>query len=1133
MSYPLNIAKGFGEAFAALSASLASANKFTLLLSRLGWRVKLTDEQMALITSLLGISSNLSALTNALADLESDDSDPNVAAVVEAAFNISLALYDLAQTDFSAIAQLPAPLNSEAFWIDDFAPRLINLLLIDLITDKASGLYGLMDVFGLVEPDIVDGSLWWFSSPAKLRWDRLLPAVTDPVGHLKTIYGWDDDLQTTAITAAIKSFVAALGLQTVQAPISDTVRARFFPDLSETLTIHATEVIFIENGFTRAGLRILPVNTDDDIGLYIEPFIQGIANASLQPSDALELALTAGAEASGTGLFITPEGQPETLGASVALDQKMSLIWQPEAPQVLIGKPDGMRLELADTEVSVTFTGSPADPEIIITLGGRDTGLKLILNPSEADSFVSELMKNVEINASLAARLVWSSKTGFAIEGSTGLEIVIPLNLEIAFVTLNELYLALALAAESLDITAAVTFTAELPPLTFTVNRIGLLTTVIPDDNPTTNGLGGLDLALAFKPPTGAGIALNFLDIVYGGGFIDLNAAKGEYSGMITVQLAVIGVTALTIITTKLPDDPNAWSMFVSINVNLGGIPLGFGFTLEKVGGLIGIHRSIATDVFLEGVRTGLLDSVLFPDDPIANAPRILSDIQAAFPTTPGSFVVGAMLQIGWGSPAIITGDVGFIIQVPDIILMLVGQAESVLPAEEAPLVEFHFDVVAVIDLSLGTLDIRAGLRDSQIVGFVLTGEMALKAAFLGQPSFLLALGGFHPAFVPPESFPSLQRLGFGLNVGDWLSIALETYLALSANTVQFGAGLYLSATFIGFRVEGGFEFNTMITFSPFQFVADLRFYITVSAGSIELLGVLLTGYLSGPNPYFIRGQAQFKLFGLAKEVNIEESIGEKSSLDEVDEVPLIGDLVAALEESENWRAVDEGARLGAVLLAGVSDPQAEPTVHPGGSAEVVQRLAPLDVELEHYGQAEIAGQDEFAIDDVALGGDDIAWEFVEDWFAPAQFFDMTNDEKLDAPSFEMMKAGVRFGDDAADGGASADALYNYEQIIRDPEFIDTTYPLKTKFTPSAAVISTLGQQKYVLVSSRPLIKRTPAAAQVYTLNPVRYVIVDRTTLRSGSGMPTHSMTHAEAVQKVHVNTSDQIVVTTGERVSA
>jgi len=72
--------------------------------------------------------------------------------------------------------------------------------------------------------------------------------------------------------------------------------------------------------------------------------------------------------------------------------------------------------------------------------------------------------------------------------------------------------------------------------------------------------------------------------------------------------------------------------MFVSINVDLGGIPLGFGFTLEKVGGLVGVHRSINTTAFQEGVRTGLLDSVLFPDDPIVNAARILSDIESAHP---------------------------------------------------------------------------------------------------------------------------------------------------------------------------------------------------------------------------------------------------------------------------------------------------------------------------------------------------------------------------------------------------------------------------------------------------------------------------------------------------------------------
>jgi len=89
----------------------------------------------------------------------------------------------------------------------------------------------------------------------------------------------------------------------------------------------------------------------------------------------------------------------------------------------------------------------------------------------------------------------------------------------------------------------------------------------------------------------------------------------------------------------------------------------------------------------------------------------------------------------------------------------------------------------------------------------------------------------------------------------------------------------------VGFEIEGGTDINTLITFSPFSFRADLRFYITVSAGPVELLGVLLTGHISGPNPIFVRGVARFKILGIEEEVSIEESIGGSSPIDEIDEV--------------------------------------------------------------------------------------------------------------------------------------------------------------------------------------------------------------------------------------------------------
>jgi hypothetical protein len=1129
MALPINIARGLGNAFAALESALSTPENFSVLISRLGWEVQLDDDQMALVNSVMGVSGDLGSLANALTALENDSSDAKAAVVTEAVVALILSLEDLLTEPLENIASLPEPLNEEIFWREQLVPPLIDLLLTDVIAENASALAGFMRLFGLAEPGQTEGDLWYITSD-RLRWDRLLPAITDPLGHLKTIYGWGGDLQTAAIAHALNEFARRLGLTVYDAALPQALKDRFYPDVPDYACPRVLEVRVIDSGLVRAGLRILPVNTEAEVGIYVGPFVIGSADVSVNRAPGLDVEMSGSAGVDVAGIFLSTDGKRESIGSAASYEQEFRLIWQPDPPQVLIGSQTGARLELVDGEFTVTFKGLSANPEVEIALGGYNIGARLVLNPADSDSFLSELLHNVKLNANLAPRLVLSSSGTLTVEGSVGLELIVPLNLDLLFFTLSELYAALTLGTDDVDLTGALTFSAELPPFTFTVKRIGLTTTVTPDEDSTATGFGGLDVALAFKPPEGVGVGFDFLGIVYGGGYIDYYPETGEYNGIISVEILTIGITAILIITTKPPDNPDGWSLFVSINVDLGGIPLGFGFTLNKVGGLIGVHRTVDIPALQSGIRTGVLDSILFPDDPIANAPRILSDIATVFPIAQGSFVVGAMLQIGWGVPSIITADLGLIVQVPEIIIALIGQAETVLPFDDFALIEIHFDVVGVLDLAAGTLAIDAGLRDSHIVGYVLTGQMALRASFLTDPSFLLSIGGFHPAFPPPDAFPILDRMGVGISLGDWLSISFEAYLALTSNTVQFGAGLYLTASLIGFKIEGGTDINTLIQFVPFRFQSDLRFYITVSAAGVELMGVLLTGHVSGPNPYFVRGQAQFKILGLQKEVDIEETIGGETDIDDIDEVPLLDEVIAALEDPESWSAVDEGARLGGVLLAGISDATVSPVVHPGGKASVIQRVAPLDVELEHYGSAEIEGEDTLTISDVKVGGSASEWEFAEDWFAPAQFFDYTNDEKLSAPSFELMKGGLIFGDDESDAGTLADAVYNYQQIKHDPEFNVREASVANLYVPDTSALGTLTAQKAVRLGTKSPTVNT--AGQTFTLKAARYVVVDRESLTTPAGTPTRTMTYAEAAQAVKNAGSEQIVVTSSERQS-
>ena len=105
-----------------------------------------------------------------------------------------------------------------------------------------------------------------------------------------------------------------------------------------------------------------------------------------------------------------------------------------------------------------------------------------------------------------------------------------------------------------------------------------------------------------------------------------------------------------------------------------------------------------------------MADSVLFPADPIRDANRIITDLEAIFPPVCDRFVFGPMALIVWGSPLrIITAKVGIFLELPmPVRLVLLGQLTALLPHEELAIVELHIDVLGVLDVAKGELAIDA-----------------------------------------------------------------------------------------------------------------------------------------------------------------------------------------------------------------------------------------------------------------------------------------------------------------------------------------------------------------------------------------------------------------------------------------
>ena len=79
-----------------------------------------------------------------------------------------------------------------------------------------------------------------------------------------------------------------------------------------------------------------------------------------------------------------------------------------------------------------------------------------------------------------------------------------------------------------------------------------------------------------------------------------------------------------------MPDGSKGFSLMVVIAVEFTPIQLGYGFTLNGVGGVVGINRGMNVEYLRTGLKDGTLDSIRFPPDVAANAPKILGDLRRA-----------------------------------------------------------------------------------------------------------------------------------------------------------------------------------------------------------------------------------------------------------------------------------------------------------------------------------------------------------------------------------------------------------------------------------------------------------------------------------------------------------------------
>ena len=115
--------------------------------------------------------------------------------------------------------------------------------------------------------------------------------------------------------------------------------------------------------------------------------------------------------------------------------------------------------------------------------------------------------------------------------------------------------------------------------------------------------------------------------MVSGGGFLFRDAAEGVYAGVLQLSLhEMMTLTAFGLIATRMPDGRAGYSLIIFITAeDFRPIPLGLGFTLQGVGGMVAVHRTFDEDVLRVGVEERHAGRrLLFPRNAVANAPAII-----------------------------------------------------------------------------------------------------------------------------------------------------------------------------------------------------------------------------------------------------------------------------------------------------------------------------------------------------------------------------------------------------------------------------------------------------------------------------------------------------------------------------
>jgi hypothetical protein len=957
------------------------------------------------------------------------------------------------QASFEAISSLGSGGGLPAEFANEFPRQLVDYLLVTWLLRHQPRIGYLLMLMGIVR---LEEKAATATRPAylqrKFAFEDLGTFFQNPIEFWKNTYGWGQS--TFAGERLIEGFYGlfdAWGWRVREELLDDTTVQQLSAGALDPASVsplnlrlvffeHATDELGAEAG---VGLFLLPETAGAKPGFSLMPYGRGELDVEIPLSELLTLGIKAGIDLSGgVGINVRPNkdieffaglaaGTPSAVSGNVSALLRLG---KEGEPLIIIGGKDQSRLEFGaiTTEAGTRFH-SGGKFEVFTEFNLQDG--KIVVKPSEEDKdgFIAKLLPAEGLEIGIKLNVGFSTTQGVYFGGSGGLEITIPTHITLGPVEITSALIGVKFKDGAIPVDLAATIKADLSVIKGTVENIGLTATFsFPPDR--KGNLGPVNLGLGFRPPNGVGLAID-AGVVKGGGYLFLDFDKGEYAGALELTIAdFLSVKAIGLINTKMPDGTPGFALLIIITVEfVPGFQLGYGFTLIGVGGLVGLNRAVLLDPLAQGVRTGAVNSILFPTNIIENAPKILSDLRAIFPPVNGKFLIGPMAKIGWGTPTLISVSLGVIIEIPGNIVIL-GRLALALPTADDPVLLLQLTFIGALEFDKRRLWFYASLFDSRILFITIDGEMGLLVDYSDNPNFVISVGGFHPKLkAPPLPFPTPNRIALNIINESYARVRAEAYFAITTNSVQFGTKAELYFGFDALSVDGYFSFDALLRFSPLYFEVVMSTGFSVKVFGLGVWSVHLRGSLSGPQPWHIKGSASIELLFFSIDVDVDTTFGDEGGV-VLPPIALLPPLLEEFKKAESWVAELPDSSSLHTTLRKIDEPDLL-VLHPVGVLRVSQRMAPLNVDIKKVGNQ--ATSDVRKVTAEVSGGPLTVRDAAREMFARGQYQDLSDADKLSKPAFEPMDSGVRLAGSGADwaAGVGADRNVRYESIVVDTLF--------------------------------------------------------------------------------------------------